>query len=183
MIKRGYGGGCYLRGLPLIGMVLLVLLGASTGADGQEIRVKFLDGRTGHPVTYEAAQMWVENVRGVLLAPANNPDGTAKFFYTGQSIRGIWPHNTKLRYSWQGELTVPPGLERIAVGQTVEAGICWDPGPSRMGPWYRISDILQHGAVSENHCGNATAKPQPGELILFIKPVSAWRRILDGFRS
>jgi hypothetical protein len=183
MVKRDYRAGRCLRGLTVIGAVSLALLGASTTARGQEIRVEFLDARTGRPVTYESAQLWVESVRGFLSAPANNKEGTARFFYTGHSIRPIWPPNTRLRYSWQGELTVPPGIGRIASGPTVAAGVCWDLGPSRLGPWYPISEILQHGAVSENHCGKATAKPKPGELTLFIEPLSFWRRFLDGFRS
>lgn len=174
--------GC-LTGLAKIAAVSLMLVGMSSAAWGQEIRVKFLDARTGRPVTYEGATMWVGTYTRFLVAPAHNKEGTAKFFYTGHSIRAIWPRDTKLRYSWQGELTVGPGLERIAAGPEVAAGVCWDLGAPPLDPWYPISEILQHGAVSENHCGKATAKAKPGELILFIKPLSIWRRLREGFSS
>lgn len=183
MVKSDCGVARFLRGFAAIGVVSFALLCASTAARGQEIRVKFLDARTGRPVTYEAAAMWAESERGFVSAPANNKYGTAKFFYTGRGIRGIWPPNAQLRYPWMRELRVRPGHERIAVAPTVDAEICWDLGPLRLGPWYPISEILQHGAVSENLCGKATAKPKRGELILFIKPLSFWRRLLDGFRS
>lgn len=182
MTGMGYGGGRRLLGLARLGLTSLVLLGVSSTARGQEIRVKFLDARTGRSVTYEAAQMWVENVTGaVLLAPANNKKGTATFVYTGQGIRAIWPPNTKESPYYPRELTIPAGPVRIAAAPIVACGICWDLGPLREGPWYPIGDILQHGAVSENHCGKATANPKPGELILFIKPIPAWKRILGGF--
>ncbi len=184
MTRIGYIGERCPAGLAKIAIASLLLVAVSSAACGQEIRVKFLDARTGRPVTYEGAQMWVESVRGTFLsAPANNKEGTATFFYTGHSIRPVWPSGTKLRYSWMRELTIPPGPERIGVAPTVAAGVCWDVGFPPQGPWYPISEILQHGAVSENHCGKATAKAKPGEWILFIKPLSIWRRLLDGFRS
>jgi hypothetical protein len=182
MVKRDYHAGYWLRGLVAIGAVSLVLLGASTGVRSQEIRVRFLDGRTGRPVTYEAAQVWVGTSTEFLVAPAKNKEGVATFLYTGHSIKSVWPPNTN-ESGYARELTIPPGLERIAVAPSIAAGICWDLGPSHLGPWYEISDILKHGAVPENRCGSATAKAKPGELILFIEPLSIWKRLLDGFRS
>lgn len=180
------GGGSRWRGLAAAGTVTLALLGATTRARGQEIRVKFLDGRTGRPVTYEGAQLSVEGYKnGFLSAPANNKHGIARFFYTGRSIRAIWPPKTKLRYPWMGELPAPLpwDVEKISVGPTVAAGVCWKMGFPPHDPSYPLNEILQHGAVSENRCGKARAKAKPGELILFIKPLSFWRRLLDGFRS
>lgn len=173
------GGGLRWQGLAAVGAVVLVLLGASTGAHGQVIRVKFLDGRTGRPVTYEGAELWVGTPTRSLVAPAHNAQGTAKFIVIGHTIKAVWPRNSKVHQ----ELAVQPGLARIAAGPEVDAGTCGRMGFPPYGPWYLISEILRRGAVSENHCGTATAKPKPGELILFIKPLSFWRRLLDGFRS
>jgi hypothetical protein len=180
MTRMGYGEGRHLIGLAETVLATLFLLGVLSAARGQEIRVKFLDARTGRPVTYESASTWVGTNKSYLVAPANKK-GTATFIYTGHSLRAIWPPKTKESPYNPRELTVPPGPERIAAAPVVAAGICWDLGPLREGPWYSISDILQHGAMSENHCGKATANPEPGELILFIKPIPAWKRILGGF--
>lgn len=180
-MTRGYSERRCLIGLGKAVIASLVLLGVSSTARGQEIRVKFLDARNGRPVTYEAAQIWVGTSTRQLTAPANNKQGTATFLYTDHSIKAIWPPKTKESRYFPRELTVPPGLERIAAAPIVAAGICWDMGPAHIGPWYSISDVLQNGALSENHCGKATAKPKPGELILFIKPIPAWKRILGGF--
>ncbi|HEX5425892.1 MAG TPA: hypothetical protein VFW94_20250 [Candidatus Acidoferrales bacterium] len=169
--------------LTKITAVLVVAAGLSSAGWGQEIRVKFLDGQTGRPLTYEGATMWLGTYTRFLVAPAHNKEGTAKFLYTGHSIRAVWPDNKKKSQYDATELTIPPGLERIAVGPEVAAGICWDLGSPPHDPWYPISEVLQHGAVSENHCGKATAKAQPGELILFIRPLSIWQRLLDGFQS
>jgi len=182
MFKSDYSVGLCFRRWAAIGALSMVILGASTGARSQEITVKFLDAQTGLPVTYEVAQMWVGTGTRLLVAPAKNKKGTATFLYTGHSIRAIWPPDAKAP-NGVTDLTIAPGFERIAVAPSVAAGICWDLGPSRLGPWYPISEILQHGAVSENRCGKAAAKPEAGELILFIKPLSIWKRLLEGFRS
>jgi hypothetical protein len=181
MTRMGCGGRRRLIGLAETVLASLVIVGVSSAARGQEVRVKFLDARTGRPVTYEAAQIWVGTSTRQLTAPANNKKGTAAFLYTGETIRAIWPHKTKESRYYPTELTIPPGPIKIAAAPIVAAGICWDLGPLRQGPWYPISEILQHGAVSDNNCGKATATPKPGELILFIKPIPAWKRILGGF--
>src|SRR5690348_18509776 len=119
MTGMGYGGGRRLIGLARIGMASLVLLGVSSAARGQEIRVKFLDARTGRPVTYEAAQMWVESCKLCALTVPANKKGTATFVHTGHSIRAIWPPNTKLPDPSEVEVTLPPGPVRIAAAPTV----------------------------------------------------------------
>ncbi|HXH48609.1 MAG TPA: hypothetical protein VNM47_04480 [Terriglobia bacterium] len=182
MTRMGCGGGRRLIGLAVTVLASIVLVGLPITARGQEIRVRFLNARTGRPVTYEAAQMWVESCKlCVLTAPADNKKGTATFLYTGDSIKAIWPPKTKESRYFPTELTISPWPIKIAVAPIVAAGICWDTGSGGEGPWYPISEILQHGAVSENHCGKATASPKPGEWILFIKPIPAWKRILGGF--
>jgi hypothetical protein len=158
---------------------MLLLLCASTRAQGEIIRVKFLDGRTGHPVTYEGAELWVSTATRSLVAPAHNKEGTARFIVIGDTIRAVWPGNGEGRQ----ELPIRPGLATVAAGPEVYAEACGRMGFPPYGPWCPISEILRRGAVSESHCGKARAKAKPGELILFIKPLSFWRRLLDGFRS
>jgi hypothetical protein len=37
--------------------------------------------------------------------------------------------------------------------------------------------ILQDGYVSPNTCGKATASPKPGQLILFVRPLTWWEKL------
>jgi hypothetical protein len=43
---------------------------------------------------------------------------------------------------------------------------CWAGFPT----FFSTEEVLQHGAVTANNCGKATASPQPGHLILFVRP-------------
>ena len=42
---------------------------------------------------------------------------------------------------------------------------CW----SDLGTVASTEEVLQHGTVTANNCGKATASPQPGQLILFVR--------------
>lgn len=37
--------------------------------------------------------------------------------------------------------------------------------------------VLQHGVVTANYCGNTTASPQPGEIIIFVRPLTWWEKL------
>jgi hypothetical protein len=37
--------------------------------------------------------------------------------------------------------------------------------------------LLQQGIVWPNTCGKATASPKPGELILFVRPLTWWEKL------
>jgi hypothetical protein len=37
---------------------------------------------------------------------------------------------------------------------------------------FSTPQVLQHGVVTANTCGKATASPQPGEIIIFVRPLT-----------
>jgi len=43
---------------------------------------------------------------------------------------------------------------------------CWAGFPT----FFSTEEVLQHGVVTANNCGKATASPEPGQLILFVRP-------------
>jgi hypothetical protein len=44
---------------------------------------------------------------------------------------------------------------------------------------FSTKEVLQHGVVSSNTCGEATASPQPGEVILFVRPRNFREKVQD----
>ena len=44
---------------------------------------------------------------------------------------------------------------------------------------FSTKEVLQYGVVSANTCGKATASPQPGEVILFVRPRTFRERVQD----
>jgi hypothetical protein len=48
--------------------------------------------------------------------------------------------------------------------------------------WLAMDDfptqkVLEQGIVTTNTCGKATAPPKPGEIIIFVRPLTFWERL------
>ena len=41
---------------------------------------------------------------------------------------------------------------------------------------FSTAEVLQHGVVTANTCGKATASPQPAEIIIFVRPLTWWEK-------
>ena len=44
---------------------------------------------------------------------------------------------------------------------------------------FSTNDVVQHGVASANTCGRVTASPQPGEVVLFVRPRNFRERVHD----
>jgi hypothetical protein len=42
---------------------------------------------------------------------------------------------------------------------------------------FATNQIFQHGYVSPNTCGKATAPPKPGQVLLFVRPLTWWEKL------
>jgi hypothetical protein len=42
---------------------------------------------------------------------------------------------------------------------------------------FSTRDVLQFGVVTENLCGKAKASPEPGELVIFVRPLTFWEKM------
>lgn len=44
---------------------------------------------------------------------------------------------------------------------------------------FSTKEILQSGIVTTNACGKPRASPEPGEIILFLRPLSLWGKMKE----
>jgi len=42
---------------------------------------------------------------------------------------------------------------------------------------FSTPEVLRSGVVTANACGKAKASPQPGELIIFVRPLTFWEKL------
>jgi hypothetical protein len=42
---------------------------------------------------------------------------------------------------------------------------------------FSTRQVVQQGVVTANTCGKATASPTPGEVIIFVRPLSWWEKL------
>lgn len=110
----------------------------------------------------------------------------AKFDKKYEGCFGFEVKNPVARYSADIMVNTSPGDVSWKVGGLGHVGYvpCWVNVNENKYSWlsttdFSTEDILQHGVVTANSCGKATASPKPGELVLFVRlPTNreAWRQ-------
>jgi len=114
----------------------------------ESIVIRVVDGRTGHAISDEKLQLWIDSETGSAISISTDSGGVARLDVP-RSAKLILSANLYVdcRYSKQ------TGSER---------------------PSYLVSDILQSGVLAANTCGKLKIAPTPGELIFFVRPEHWW---------
>jgi hypothetical protein len=42
---------------------------------------------------------------------------------------------------------------------------------------FSTTELLEHGIVTGNTCGKVTASPKPGEVTIFVRPLTWWEKL------
>ena len=161
----------------LLAVMLATLFG--TVLHGQEIRIRVLDGRNGHPITSECVNVWIGPVRDALLLPTNK-DGVAVVHIGQKQVTGDtgFPRACK-RTVFGGPQPTPEHADSIKVTSGGPYVDCQPPEKKVAPAWpsYSVREILESGVAAGNTCGKFTTEPRRGELIFFVRPVHWWEAI------
>lgn len=136
----------------------------------QDIQIKVLNGRNGHPVTNECVNVWAGSRRGNSVILPTDQHGIVEIHLgkqradanTRQGCNGLASVNSVLNYADTLEIS---------------ADYYVDCRPfKKRPPWpaYSVRAIVQSGIATENTCGKFRAEVKPGELIFFVRPVHWW---------
>ena len=145
--------GQFSRGFlrPLI-VALFVILGGTT-LRAQEIRIRVLDGRNGHPIGDERVNVLFDAERSARLVSTDR----------------------------SGVAVVNVGSDQVdQIRITGDNYVPCQPHP-KDSPFlsYSAKEVLRSGVASLNLCGKIEVSPKPGELIFFVRP----RSFLERFRQ
>lgn len=166
-----------LRRAQLIVLLLVGSFGILLRA--QSIEIKLVNGRNGLPVTHTCIDLGVDHVDYMLPVPTDK-NGVARFSVTHNDA------NIDMQKRWEGcgnRGVIDPVVRYTdTFGIHVGYVLCQFPKPDHS--WlatmkFSTQDVLQHGIVMSNTCGKATASPQPGEVILFVRPLSWWEKLKE----
>ena len=160
----------------LLGL-LLILLGTSfwsTPAHAQTLLIKLVNGRSGRPISHGFVNVWVGNAQKAAMPITTDQEGIARLRLTEndseidvQNRRGVGVVNPVVKYS--DSLRVNAGYVS-----------CQPNKPDYSWLWiqsFSTPDVLRSGIVTANACGKAKASPQPGELIMFVRPLTFWEKL------
>jgi hypothetical protein len=114
----------------------------------QDVRIRVLDGRSGHPISDEHVQVWFNSIKGSSLDLPTDKDGYAA-------------------------LSLSQGVESLFIF----TDHYYDCRPFRKNapkPSYAVAEIRKTGVVVENDCSKFTTEPKRDELTLFVRPLHWW---------
>jgi hypothetical protein len=169
----------FARGMPGL-FVLFVLGSGGTALQAQTIRIKLVNGRTGRAMGGTCVNVWVGNERKSAMAIPTDKDGVASLRLTDKDAE----INTQNQSKECGDFGVTNPVVKYASSIRVNAGYvsCQVRQPDHT--WLAIQnfsakEVLESGVVTANTCGKANASPTPGEIVLFVRPLSWWEKLKE----
>lgn len=155
----------------LLVTVLLVMSAMSLAA--QTLEIKLVDGRNGRPMVGTSAyvNVWVGGERKEAIAIPTDDNGVARLQLTlnpnEENIPISTGHGTivekhpVVKYDESFRINAP----YVLCG--AEGNRSWLDLKS-----FSTKGVLEHGYASGNTCGKVTATPQPGQVVLFVRPLT-----------
>jgi len=158
--------------------LFLILYGALLSA--QTIEIGLVDGRNGRPITGAASyvNVWVGTERKEAIVIPTDKNGVARLQLTLNTGKINIPNPSKDR----GSIVVDNPVVQYNESFRINVPYAWcGPGGSNYS-WLMLKDfstkqVLEHGYVLPNTCGKATASPKPGQMILFVRPLTLWEKL------
>lgn len=128
--------------------LMFVVLLTSPLMKAQQVLIRVVDGRNGHPISDEKLQLWFNSQSGSAMSISTDKQGVAK-------------------------VDAPSGAALlVSANLYIDCRYSKQTGPER--PTYPVSDILRSGVLAANTCGKLKLSPTPGELIFFVRPEHWW---------
>ena len=148
---------------------------ALTGArgDAQTLNVRLLNGSNGKFIGNTYVNVWVGDQRkDAVPVPINsNGDGALSLTSREADLRAQAGsvHPTTLLYAPEIRLQVG-----FALCQTKRQKDSW----LQITP-YSTEQWTRSGIVTANTCGKAVAKPEPGVLTIYVRPLTFWEKLSE----
>jgi len=173
----------FFRTLSVLSLsALLVLALSGTALRAQTIEIKIVNGRSGRPMADKCIYVAVGNKSnpnsGSSLPTQTDKDGAVTLHLTDEGAN----INNATQDLVCGLSGVINPVAKYGDTIYVRAGyvLCELRSPDYS--WlamkgFSTEKVLQHGVVTANTCGKDTASPKPGEVILFVRPLTWWEKL------
>ena len=165
------------RWLNLLVTVLLTMPAMSLAA--QTLEIKLVDGRNGRPMVGASSyvNVWVGTERRVAIVIPTDGNGVARMQLTSKASEVNIPNSQN-----NGSIVVNhPIVKYDEILQINNPYVLCGPGGSNYS-WlglenFSMKEILDHGYASANTCGKVTVSPEPGQVVLFVRPLTFWEKM------
>jgi hypothetical protein len=145
----------------------------------QTLEVKLVDGRNGHPMVGKTSyvNIWVGNQRKEAISIPADGKGIARIQLTlnpgevnipsSKNSGSILVEHPIVMYDESFRINVP-----YASCASKESNFSWLKLEN-----FSTKEVLSRGYVSPNTCGKSTDSTHPGQLILFVRPLTWWEKL------
>ena len=119
---------------------------------GQTVEIKLVNGRNGHPLANSHVNVWLGAKQRDALALPTDQNGIAHL--------NLADNDGSLRINVPYVLCQPhtPDYSWLAIMT------------------FSADEVLQKGVVRPNACGKVTEPRQPGEVTIFVRPLTWWEK-------
>jgi hypothetical protein len=166
----------------LVAAMSVVLVAGSCGLtlNAQTIRIELLNGKNGRPLAGKCVNVWVGSERKWAMALPTDKDGVASLKLTHNDAQ------VNTQHAWKG--CGPPGVINPVVkySDPIKINTSYASCEPRTADFswlaiesYPTDKIIHSGVVTANTCGKARASPEPGEIILFVRPLTFWEKMKE----
>jgi hypothetical protein len=155
----------------------LILPGMSLSA--QTLEITLIDGRNGRRMVGASSYVnaWVGTERKEAIAIPTDGKGVARLQLTLEPGEANIPNSKN-----NGSIVVEHPIVKYDESFRLNAPfvLCGSEGSKYS--WlksesFSTKEILSHGYASPNTCGKVTASPHPGQVILFVRPLTWWEKL------
>jgi hypothetical protein len=161
-----------------LNLLVPVLLTMPAMSLAQTLEIKLVDGRNGRPMVGASAyvNVWVGRERKEAIAIPTDDKGIARLQLT------LNPNEENIPIS-TGHGTIVESHPVVKYDESFRINapyvLC---GGEESRSWLELKnfitkEVLEHGYASGNICGKVTATPQPGQVILFVRPLTFWEKM------
>jgi hypothetical protein len=163
-------------------LLLLVFSASGTILCAQIVTIKLVNGRNGRPMVGASSyvNVWVGTERKEAIAIPTDGNGVARLHLTLNTSEINIP---KLSKDFRSIVAANPIVEfKESFAINVPYALCVSGGSNYS--WLMLQhlstkEILDRGFVSPNTCGRATVTPKPGQVILFVRPLTFWEQLKE----
>ena len=114
--------------------------------------MRFLNGKTGKPVTDENPNIFFDDAEAASLLPHTDAQGEALLDLPPKT------DHLRMRSNLYADCRIRPMEDGIGAGEPIK---------------YSVAAIQTQGLVGDNLCGKFHAPASPGVLILYVRPWTA----------
>jgi hypothetical protein len=162
------------------GFAMLLLGTLAFPLCAQTLKIKLVDGKSGHPLANTCVNVWIGDGRKSALSLPTSGDGVAILKLTSRpdeiDIHAQWPQCGPLGL-WNPTV-IYAERARVQFGYV----LCQE--SQGKSSWLLLHDFstdewVRQGIVTSNHCGKTTAPLQPGVLTIFVRSLTLWEKLMQ----